>query len=372
MHITVDCRFVNHSGIGRYIVEIVNRLVKNQDNKYTLIVSRNEINKRFMQECMLDNVNNIYCSAPMYSIREQLEMPFIIPKCDIFWAPHYNAPIFPIRAKKKIVTIHDMGHIVLANDFSFVKKIYARLLFYISTHYYDQVFTDSFFSKKEIQKYENIPEKKIAVQYCAVDLAHYRNISDVAALQKISEKYKLPQRYFLYVGNVKPHKNIVRLIKAYAHFYSKMKEKISLVIVGKKDGLLIGVPGLADTIENLGIKEQVVFTGFVDDLDLPRLYSMAELFLFPSLYEGFGIPPLEAMACECPVIVSNAASMPEVCGDAAMYVDPYDEADIAAAMVKLFTDQNIRNRLICSGTIQVKKYAWDKTVQDIENIFAVM
>lgn len=372
MHITIDCRFVNHSGLGRYTRELVSRLVKNQQNKFTLIISKKEINDEFMQQCSLSNVVFRYCSAEMYSIKEQLQMPVIVPKCDIFWAPHYNAPILPLRAKKKIVTIHDMGHVAVIDGLSLIKRIYANLLMYTSTHFYNKIFTDSKFSKDEIVKYKNIPVNKIAIQYCAVDLVKYKKNRNIEHCQQIRGKYNLPEHYFLYVGNVKPHKNIIRLIKAYSYFLANSNNAVSLVIVGKKEGLLTGVKGLSELIRNLKLENSIVFTGFVSEEDLAGIYSMAEVFLFPSLYEGFGLPPLEAMACECPVIVSNAASLPEVCEDAVTYIDPLDEANIGRTMINFFERENNSINFVKRGLLQVGKYSWDKAVGEIENIFATM
>lgn len=340
MHIVIDCRFVNHSGLGRYIREIVSRLVIDNKNKYTLIISNDEINSDFLEKIKRKNVEKIYCNSKMYSVKEQIELPLRIPKCDIFWAPHYNAPILPIRAHRKIVTIYDMGHIAISKDLSFIKRIYAKLLMYTSTHFYDDIFTISKFSKSEIMKYERISEKKISIQYCGINLENYMNIDiDINIVRK---KYNLPLKYFLYVGNVKPHKNINRLIDAYAIFNKNIDSSIKLVIVGKKDGLLTGIKGLEEKLYKYKLDKDIIFTGFVEDKELPLLYKSAEAFLFPSLYEGFGIPPLEAMAVGCPVVVSRVASLPEIYGDSVLYVDPYNINDIFNGMSKII-NKDIKN-----------------------------
>ena len=363
MHIVIDCRFINHSGLGRYIREIVSRLVKNTKNNFTLIISKNEVNYEFLKKCDENNVKYIYINAKMYSIKEQLELPFKIPKCDIFWAPHYNAPILLVRANKKIVTIHDMGHISVNEDLSFIKKLYAKILMYTSTHFYDKIFTVSNFSKTEIIKYEKIDSNKIHVYYCGVDLKKYTG--KCYDMLNIIKKYDVPSKYFLYVGNVKPHKNILRLIEGFAKF-SMDNEDIKLLIVGKKDGLLTGVKGLEELINKYDIKDKIIFTGFVDDEDLALLYNRAEAFIFPSLYEGFGIPPLEAMAFNCPVLSSNKASLPEIYGDSVLYIDPFSVEDIARGMKEIIKKE-IKNNLILKGKKKINEYSWDNTAKEIEN-----
>ena len=368
MHIVIDCRFVNHSGVGRYIREIVTRLVKQPLHRFTLVVSAKEVNSRFFEQCTLSNVKFVYCSAEMCSIREQFELPLKIPACDVFWAPHYNAPILPVRAVRKIVTIHDAGHLAMQEGLSMIKRLYARLLMYTSTHWYDLVLTDSFFSKSEILKYEHIDEAKVKVQYCAVDTAQYKEVKDQVLLNQVRERYHLPKAYFLCVGNIKPNKNIIRLLKAYAYFLAHTEIKIELVIVGKRDGLLTGVKGIESVIDGLGIRKYVKFTGFVEDCHLPALYSMAEAFLFPSLYEGFGLPPLEAMACGCPVLVSNSASIPEICGDAARYFDPYDIEDIRKCLERFMQDIRLSDVLYRKELMIIKRYSWDGTSDQILSI----
>lgn len=363
MKIVIDCRFMNHSGLGRYTCEIVSRLVVFSENEYVLLLNRDEINRDFFDKCNLPNVSFLYIDALMYSIREQLLLPVRVPSCDLFWALHYNAPILPVRAKYKMVTIHDVGHLALPEDLSFPKKCYAKLLMYTSTHFYDKVLTVSEFSKREITRFENIPENKIEVYPCAVDTNEYYPVRNQTRIADVLRKYTLPDKYFLYVGNVKPHKNILGMIRGYAKFlHSNTDTENCLVIVGKKDGLLTGVQGLSTLLKELDLEQKVFFTGFVDEDDLPSLYSGAQAFLFLSFYEGFGIPALEAMACNCVVVSSTATSLPEVCGDAAIYVDPQSEESIAAG---LEVSGNEAEKMKKKGAERVKLFSWDNTASRI-------
>ncbi len=368
MHIVIDCRFVHHSGIGRYIREIVPRLLRKlEGHRFTLLVSRREYDGFFMQQCEAAQAAFCYVEAGMYSLREQWEIPLRVPSCDVFWSLHYNAPILPLRARKKMVTIHDMAHLAVPEGMSFAKRLYARLFFWNAAHSYDEVLTDSEFSQQEILRYENVQKEKVHVHCIAVNTGVYRPCTDKTKREKIRRRYGLPANYFLFVGNAKPNKNIRRMLEAYAVFRENSSEEIALAIVGKKDGLLTGVEGLDNLMDSLGLGSSVCFTGFVADEDLPILYSAARAFVFPSLYEGFGLPPLEAMACGCPVIASDAASLPEVCGEAALYVNPYDIQDMAAKLQNLASSAQLADRLVNDGFRRVKNFSWDMAAASIGN-----
>lgn len=331
MHICIDCRFHKNSGIGRYIKEKVKNIIEDGSfTKYSLIIDKNEIDRVFFNSVCNSQVEIIYCQAKMYSVKEQIELPLKIPSCDVFWSMHYNAPILPIRAKEKWVTIHDVAHLAIADmlKLSFAKRLYAKMLMYSSTHFYNKIYTVSEFSKNEIIKYENIAPEKIAITYNTVDINKYYMIEDSNKLEYVKSKYSLPDKYILYVGNVKPHKNLIRLLEAY-YLYKKYNENpIKLLIVGKKDGFITGIDNIKNVIDKYDLGTEIKFTGYVEDDDLPAIYSMAKLFVFPSIYEGWGIPPLEALACGCKVIASNTASIPEACGDRVEYFDPFDVMDI--------------------------------------------
>lgn len=363
MHIVIDCRYAANSGIGRYIREIVSRLIRGTRHFFTLIVDPRH--EDFIKGCQNSKVQFIHSRAPMYGLGEQLMLPFLIPDCDIFWSMHYNAPILPVRAARRVVTIHDMCHLALPQGMSWIKKLYARGFMYMATHRSDMVLTDSLFSRQEIMKYEGIDAAKIAVFPCAVDRNVYCPIDDVPERERVRGKYRLSQEFFLFVGNVKPHKNLLRLLDAYSLFIAMVPTPPALVIVGEKEKF-----STVEIDERLRdpVLAAVQFTGLAEERDLPELYRMARAFVFPSLYEGFGLPPLEAMACGCPVLSSRAASLPEVCGEAALYFAPEDTAAIAQAMVQVHGDEGLRQRLIKAGQRQVDKFDWDRTAQGIRRL----
>lgn len=349
----------NASGIGTYIKSIVPFLAANFN--VTLIGNAAEI----ASYPWSTSVNIIDDNTRIYSIKEQLMLFMKVPYCDVFWSPHYNVPIFPIRAKKRIVTIHDVFHLAFYDDLSFKQKGYARLVINQAVRKSDVILTDSAFSASEIKKHTGHDVNHIVG--CAIDFNRFHIIDDIE-LVRVRNKYNLPEKFILFVGNIKPHKNLKKLLLSL--------EKVSiinLVIVGKKDGFITGDDELAVLINNTAfLKNRVHFTGYIEDEDIPAIYNLALLFVFPSLYEGFGIPPLEAQACGCPVITSNAASLPEVCSDSVIYCDPYSVDDIANKINMVLSDGALQNELRARGFENIKRFSWKKSAQQIVNIIEEM
>ncbi len=356
MKVTVDFRMHNASGIGTYIKNIVPLLVQKFD--ITLLGSAQEILKHEWS----NKVKIIECNSNIYSIKEQFELFNKIPKCDVFWSPHYNIPLLPIRAKKRLVTIHDVFHLAFYNDLSLKQQLYAKLVINKAVRKSDIVLTDSSFSHSEILKYTGISANHIIG--CAIDFDKFKETEDKAILDTIKEKYKLPNSFILFVGNVKPHKNIKNLLLAL-----KTISDIDLVVVGKKDGFITGDDEIANLIKDTQeLKNRIHFTGYVEDNDIPAIYNLSKLFVFPSLYEGFGIPPLEAQACGCPVVCSNAASLPEACGDSVVYCDPYSVEDIAEKIKMVLADEVLQNELRVKGFENIKRFSWEESAKKIINI----
>ncbi|MCH9608540.1 MAG: D-inositol-3-phosphate glycosyltransferase [Chlamydiales bacterium] len=319
------------SGIGTYLKHLLPFLAK----EFDLILLHNE-NDQIDSQARL-----IPMKSGIYTIKEQFELFLKIPKCDFFWSPHYNIPLLPIRAKKRLVTINDVYPLAFSKTLSLLQKIYAKLFFNGALLYSDLITTISSFSKQEITRLCRVKKKVHVVQ-----------------LSVAIKSQHAPQEYLLAVGNIKPHKNLLRLVKA----FEKMDCREKLVIVGKKEGFRTrDDPLLAYVEKNLG--ERVLFTGYVKDEEMPELYSKAKLFIFPSYYEGFGLPPLEAMACSCPVIAAKAASIPEVCGDAVYYVDPYSVDSIQKGMETVLQNEALRLELVDKGEKWVKKFTPETTAK---------
>ena len=326
MRIGVDVRMLKSSGIGKVIENILIRMIPMKPEwDFYLIGKSEEIKEVLFAD--KDNVHIIECDCPIYSIKEQLVMPLKIPaNLDCFWSPHYNVPVF--YRGKLIVTIHDLAHLALSDvNKAIMKRAYANIMFRLASYKANRIICVSNFTRSELIKYiPCVDQNKIVVIYNAVD-EKWRNIK--------KEKSPHPHPYFVYVGNIKPHKNLHRLIAAYKMVSDDIKQ--DLVLIGKRDGFITGDNNISEEIK--GYENRVTFTGYVPDELLMQYIVNADALIFPSLYEGFGLPPLEAMAAGKIVIVSNAASIPEVCGEYATYFDPLDVKDIASKL-KNYNDKS--------------------------------
>jgi glycosyltransferase involved in cell wall biosynthesis len=353
MHIVIDVRMINMSGIGRYIQVLVPVLIENF-SKVTLLGKKADIEKF----SWFDKIEIIELAAPIYSISEQIGILFKTPSCDIFISPHYNSPIFLPQAKKIAVIIPDTNHLVFRNEFSLAKRMYATFFYKVSVKK-DIIFTISDFSKSEIVRLTNCNPDKITVGLLSIDKEEFKLLNERLLLNSINEFSSYQGiKYILYIGNVKPHKNLKRALLAFEIAAKKIPD-LRFLIVGKKDNFLTGDPEVFKLVEeNQNLKEKVDFTGHVSDFHLAYLYKHAEVFLFPSLYEGFGLPPLEAMFYGCPVIVSREGSLPEICGDAAYYCDAFDTNDIANSILDVLSKDSIKTSLIANGYEKLKEYDW--------------
>ncbi|MDR2409299.1 MAG: glycosyltransferase family 4 protein [Bacteroidales bacterium] len=360
--IVIDARMINSSGIGRYLQDILPEIIKRFRN--VILLGDEALLKEKLNQV---NLSVIPFDKSIYSVSEQLKYPNIIPECDIFFSPHYNAPLLSIKAKYRIVTIHDVFHLAFYKKLSISQKIYAKLVIANALHRSDTIITVSEFSKKEILKYTNSKYvNKIEVIHNGVKFNREQLKTDIHPCDN--------KPYFLYVGNVKPHKNLARTVGAFklllSDYEGNQQEKPYFIIVGKKEGFITEDNNIVNIINNdLLLQKHVKFTGWATDEELNNLYINAMALIFPSYYEGFGYPPLEAMGLGTPVIASTAASIPEVCGDAALYFDPFDIMDIYTKMKRIITDELLRNNLIARGINNVKRFAKDLSINSHIQLF---
>jgi glycosyltransferase involved in cell wall biosynthesis len=366
--ITIDVRMLDAYGIGTYIRNLVPMIISAlPEIRFNLLGDKSELQK--LSWTSNSNVDLIHCNSPIYSISEQFELPLRIPESDLFWSPHYNIPFLSARTKKRVVTIHDVFHLVFFNRLNLPKKIYSKTMLNLATRYADKIITVSNFSESEIMRHIKINRDKIKVINNAVNTDIFKALNGNAP-NDINKKLVPPEKYILYVGNIKFHKNIKNLILAYEHLLNKGITDCYLVIVGEKERFIAADSNIRDTINSPSkLSEKIIFTGYMKIDDLSVLYNSASLFVFPSLYEGFGLPPLEAMACKCPVVVSNTASLPEVCGDAAYYVDPHSVDSIAEGIQNVLSDNTLRESLIKRGLERVKLFSWERSAEEHLKIF---
>jgi glycosyltransferase involved in cell wall biosynthesis len=229
----------------------------------------------------------------------------------------------------------------------------------------DCVITVSEFSKNEIMNYFEYPEHRIRVVYNGIDLKRYRPDITPEDISRVCETYNLPNEYILYLGTLEPRKNIERLIEAYA--IAKQGHSLpTLVLAGRKGWLY---DGIFAKYKESGMSDGIVFTDYIAEENKPAILAGAKFFVFPSLYEGFGLPPLEAMACGTPAIVSSAGSLPEVCGDAAVYVEPFEVNCIAGALLQVNSDDELRARIREKGLARARLFDWNRLAEQLFEIY---
>ncbi len=267
---------------------------------------------------------------------------------------NYYVP--PFAAGKRLSIVYDMVAKAYPETMDFKTRLILGTTLRSSIKRADKILTISKAAKDEIIKYFKVAPSKIAVMPMGVSDAFYP-VTD--GIEQIKEKYGVNGDYFMYLGTLEPRKNIETLIKA----YSILKREITapkLVIAGRKGW---GYDGIFALVNELELEKDVIFTGYLDKAEIPALLSSARAFIFPSVYEGFGMPPLEAMACGCPVITSNVSAMPEVAGDAAIMCDPEKPEEFALAMKRVATDGKLANDMREKGLVRAKEYTWDNAAE---------
>jgi glycosyltransferase involved in cell wall biosynthesis len=258
-----------------------------------------------------------------------------------------------------VVTIHDCIHLMFPQYLpNRMASTYARMAMWSAARRSDCILTVSDASKRDILHLFNIPPEKIVVVYNAID-AHFSVTPPPDAVARVRERYQLDHRFLLYVGNIKPHKNLVRLIEAFSELRTGDLEDLKLLIIGDEISKL---PALRLAVHRHKLHKHVRFLGYVPDDQLAVLYRLAAVFVFPSLYEGFGLPPLEAMASGTPVVVSNVSSLPEVVGDAAVLVDPHDIDSIVDGLRCVLTNPARAEDMRRKGLERSREFSWERSV----------
>ena len=282
-------------------------------------------------------------------------------KHDLWFFP--NFVVYPHRAGKSVVVVHDLAfekvpQYVQDQNVRFLKKFVPR-----SLSKADHIVVTSEFTKADVVKTYGIPEDKIAVVYPGVDLEKFRP-SGSARINQIKEKYGITKPYILYLGTLEPRKNVPSVIKAYAGL--KNKKDYQLVLAGKRSWQ---DRDIFEKVREFRIGDSVVFPGYISDEDRPDLLSAAEVFVYPSFFEGFGMPVIEAQACGTPVIASNATSLPEVGGNAAVYVDPDDADGLTRSLEELLSSPPRRDNLAKMGLANVRRFSWEDSARKIVDVF---
>jgi glycosyltransferase involved in cell wall biosynthesis len=365
VRIGIDARKLHDFGIGTYIRNLLRQLARlDQETEFVLLC-------RSADQAALasigENFRAVAERAGNYSIAEQVAIPLALRReaVTLFHAPHYVLP--PLVPCRSVVTIHDCIHLMfpqyLPNRFALR---YARTSMALASKRATRVITVSESSKRDLLRFFETDPAKIAVIPNAYDerFAIEPREEDVV---RVRERYQLHDEFVLYAGNVKPHKNLERLIEAFDLVRKRGLDHLKLVLIGDE---ISKYAALRRAVHQNQLHKYVRFLGYLPEETLAVMYRLAGVFVFPSLYEGFGLPPLEAMASGTPVVTSNVSSLPEVAGDAAVLVDPYDPQAIADGIFRVLTDEALRRDLRRKGLARARQFSWEQSVRRIRDIYA--
>lgn len=359
------------SGVGYCTYGFVKTMVSQYDNSYILNYINNPKYKKNLNTLIVGKnvkINSFCFKNSVYKVASTfLPIPygaFFKDSADITHFFNYYLP--PGVKGKKIVTVHDMTYKRFPETVRFRTKQMLNLNLKKSLKRADIILTVSEFSKSEIITYFPEVKDKIRVVYNGVDLDVFKPLLDKNIKIGIAKKYNLPERYMLYLGTLEPRKNLERLIDSYYLLLKEFNSVPKLVLAGGKGWLYNSI---FNKVSTLGLEDKIIFTGYIDEKDVAPLISAAEIFLFPSMYEGFGMPVIEAMACGSPVLTSNVSSLPEVAGDAAVLVDPFSVEDIKNKLQLLLIDEALRKRLNKAGLKRAKRFSWDVVTKDLYEIY---
>lgn len=355
------------TGTGQYLRELVRAMREIvPENEFTLIAPRPDSSvpaplrvesTRFKSDNLAKLEFEQY-TFPRACARQKFSLAHI---------PHFGPPLLPTIPT--VVTIHDLIPMVLpAYRGSFAVQVYTRLAA-IGARRARAIFADSHASAHDIETHLHIPPERIRVVHLAAD-ARFRKITDPAEIARVREKYSLPERFVLYLGGFDVRKNVVRIIEAYTGLDTERHAGWKLVLAGQLANTSSNFfPNPRVIAEEHRVADDVQCIGFVAEQDKPALYSVARVFVYPSLYEGFGLPPLEAMACGTPVISANTASLPEVVGNAGILLAPVDTAAWAAALRVILKDDDRYNELSGLGARQAKQFSWERAARETLQVY---
>lgn len=359
MRIAIDARMIKPGsmhGIARYVYHLLKGLctLGTQHRIYILVTEDSPLTHMEWPAHM----ELVHVAADWISIREQFELPKILKKlqADLFHAPSFVTPF--VVPCQMIMTIHDLNHMVLPHFYTPFHQFYYRFIVRESVRRSRYVLTVSQFSKREIVRTLRIPADKVFVTYNGVS-EHYQPIGDTKELSYVRDIYGLMDDFILCVSNNKPHKNVHQLVRAFC--YADIH--IPLVLACPVDTNLIRIA------ENYGKKHLVYFSRFIEEEHLPAVYSSTRLFVYPSTYEGFGLPPLEALACGAPVVVARSSSLPEVVGENAIFTNPYDFKAIARALEMGLSDHKLRETLKEKGIRHARRFSWQAMTEQTLQIY---
>jgi len=367
LHIAIDAHSVG-AGLGgneTYATNLIEALADiDSVNRYTLYVTKKEAVERFANRWPNVHLRLTLPHTPLVRIPLTLTVELRRRPVDILHVQYTSPPFTPCPV---VNTIHDLSFEHLPETFKRRSWRQMRLTIRRSAQSAAHILTDCDFARDDILKtYGIAPERVTAVPLAAA--VRFSPVRDERELDRVRNKYGINGKYILTVGSIQPRKNIPRLIRAYSMLCSErnLEPLPKLVVVGKRGWLY---EDTLATAESSTVRDRIILTGYVDDKDLPALYSAASCFVYPSYFEGFGIPPLEAMRCGTPTITGDRTCFPEIIGDAGLMVDPFDEQAIKLGIVRVLTEQTLRDELIEKGLKRANSYDWLKTARQTLDVY---
>ncbi len=368
MNIAMDIRTINKpkSGVGYYVSNLLEEIIRADNlNQYCLISNDGKLELKLSNfnyyKTWISNENHI-----VGDLWENLLLPVFLRQknIDVFHGPAFMIPMLTGNFRT-VATIYDIVAYIHPETVPRKYALYMKVLIKMAAKRADKVITTSLSTKNDLVKRLNVPEKNIQVIYGAATKM-FAPLDSEEQRTEIKRKFGIRDKYMFFVGNLEPRKNLVRLMEAFHHASQKLGEDYQLVICGKNGWLY---KDIFKTYERLKGNQDIILTNYVGTQDLLSLYQAANMFVFPTLYEGFGLPPLEAMACGVPVITSNLSSLPEVVGEAAITINPFDVGEISDAMVRLASSETLRKSLIEDGLRQAKRFTWEKAAQETIEVY---
>jgi glycosyltransferase involved in cell wall biosynthesis len=366
VRIAIDARRLHDYGIGTYVRNLLRHLSRLDTDSEYLVICDGEGGPLARE--LGPNFQPLTTHARTDSTFDHFAVPRLLRHAGahLYHTPY---PVLPMLATcPSVVTIHDCVNLTFPQYApGRLARLSQRVRMWSAARRSTRILTVSESSKRDILRFLGVPESKVSVIPNAID-ERYGTPPTHDEVQLVRERFQLYGEFLLYAGNIRPHKNLDRLIEAFHHLRESSRfEHLRLLIIGDE---ISKYPTLRRAVHRHKLHKHVRFFGFVPDRTLAVLYRLATVFVFPSLYEGFGLPPLEAMASGTPVVTSNISALPETVGDAALLIDPYDASAIAEGLRQALTDQELRARLIASGLARATSFSWDASVRRVREIYA--
>lgn len=358
MHIGFDSRlpYYQLGGISQYILHLLPALAKlDRENHYTILHSRKDAKRYLPKQAKNFNAKEVWTPCHHRWEKWLLSLELLPERLDLLHSPDFIPPAY--GARTRIITVHDLNFIYYPEFLTADSRRYYVDQIEWAVHVADHIIADSHYTRRDLIERLNVPEGKTTTVHLAASPVFMQKPQDNAVKSTLA-KYRLKHGFILFVGTVSPRKNLKTLLKALSKLSNGAAVNVPLVLVGSKGWLY---EDTFATIEKLNLWERVMHLQNVSNVQLSHLYRAAGLLALPSYYEGFGLPPLEAMHCGCPVIVSNRASLPEVVGSAGILLEPDDVDGWAEAILQVLSDSGMRQRLITEGHRQAQGFSWERT-----------